>query len=161
MRAALYLYDAVTGQPPCHREDVMGRRLHYFLNSFAYAEARAELLEASPRRPIHIALEVELEALRDQGAEHAQMDNSSKNLFAGSMVAATTYKMSLADWARLTYDASDLRTLVRVKVADDNDLRTARLGLELAAEFFEQLSKLAALKGEDEGLLLQSLRMSA
>ena len=35
MRAALYLYDAVTGQPPCHREDVMGRRLHYFLNSFA------------------------------------------------------------------------------------------------------------------------------
>ena len=102
-----------------------------------------------------------LEALRDQGAEHAQMDNSSKNLFAGSMVAATTYKMSLADWARLTYDASDLRTLVRVKVADDNDLRTARLGLELAAEFFEQLSKLAALKGEDEGLLLQSLRMSA
>ena len=37
----------------------------YFLNSFAYAEVRAELLEASPRRPIHTALEVELEALRD------------------------------------------------------------------------------------------------
>ena len=33
----------------------------------------------------------------------------------------------------LTYDASDLRTLVRVKVADDNDLRPARQGLERAA----------------------------
>ena len=77
------------------------------------------------------------------------------------MVAATTFKMSLAQWARLTYDASDLRTLVRIKVADDNDLRTARQGLELAAEFFDALARLSALRGEDEFELLQACRLSA
>ena len=102
-----------------------------------------------------------LEALREHGAAHAQLDNSSKNLFAGTMAASKEYKMSLGDWARLTYAASDLRTLVRIKVADDNDLRTARSGLELAAEFFDALSRLASLRGEEEFDLLQQSRLSA
>ena len=103
-----------------------------------------------------------LEALREQGAGHAGgMDNSSKNLFAGSMVAARTYKMSLGAWARLTMRAHDLRQLVRIKVADDNDLRTARQGLELAAEYFAALVRLANLRSEAEYDLLNTIRNTA
>jgi hypothetical protein len=128
--------------------------------ALAFDDALTAAAAAAERTKGHL-FQALLEALREQGAEHAQMDNSSKNIFAGSMVAATTYKMSLAQWARLTYDASDLRNLVRVKVADDNDLRTARQGLELAAEFFDALSRLAALRSEDEFELLQACRLSA
>ena len=37
-----------------------------------------------------------LEALREQGVGAAQMENSSKNLFGGSMAAARTFQMRCA-----------------------------------------------------------------
>ena len=69
--------------------------------------------------------------------------------------------MSLGAWARLTMRAHDLRQLVRIKVADDNDLRTARQGLELAAEYFAALVRLANLRSEAEYDLLNTIRNTA
>ena len=87
-----------------------------------------------------------LEALRAQGAGHAQMENSVKHL-GGS---ASEFGLNLVQWSMLTLQADALRNLVRIKVADDNDLRTARAGLLLCAEFFRALSALSALRQVDD-----------
>ena len=50
---------------------------------------------------------------------------------------------------------------MRIKVADDNDLKTARAGLLMCAEFFEGVARLKELEHEaarDEYALLQDLR---
>lgn len=100
-----------------------------------------------------------LEALRAEGAAHAQLDNSVKHL--GGIADATAFGLNLAQWASLTMRADALRNLVRIKVADDNDLRTARLGLVLCAEFFRALGRLAELRAAPELEVLQSLAISA
>ena len=84
-----------------------------------------------------------LEELRDAGADHAQMDNSSKK---GDRTDYRT-EFGADKWAGLAASADALRNLVRVKVADDNDLRTARAGLVICNDFFEGLSQLASLRG--------------
>ena len=96
-----------------------------------------------------------LEELRAQGASHAQMDNSNKNLFGGAMVAASEFGLDLVTWSRLTVAADELRQLVRIKVADDNDLKTARSGLVLAAELFAAVTRLAKLQAKEEWAVLQ------
>ena len=50
-------------------------------------------------------------------------------------------------WARLVGCADALRLLVRVKVADDNDLKTAHSGLQICTAFFEGLAELTRLRG--------------
>ena len=99
-----------------------------------------------------------VENLRAQGAGHAQMDNSVK-LDRSAMGFAREFGLNLAEWATLTIKADELRNLVRIKVADDNDLRTARSGLVLCAEFFHALQQLAVLRAAANGWdVLQLLR---
>ena len=74
------------------------------------------------------------------------MENSVKHL-GGS---ASEFGLNLVQWSMLTLQADALRNLVRIKVADDNDLRTARAGLLLCAEFFRALSALSALRQVDD-----------
>ena len=85
-----------------------------------------------------------LEALRKAGEEHAQLDNSGKHLEG---LGNEEFGLSVAEWAILTQKADATRKLVRVKLADDNDLKTARRGLEECAEFFDGLAQVAAWRG--------------
>ena len=74
---------------------------------------------------------------------------------------AREFGLSLLQWAMMLEKATALRTLVRIKVADDNDLQTAQAGLVLCNDFFEGLIRLAALRGTSEYEALQELSLSA
>ena len=95
-----------------------------------------------------------IEALRAAGCGHAQFENSVKHI-GGNM--ATDLGLSLVHWSRLTLHADAMRNLVRIKVADDNDLRTCREGLLLCDDFFRALQRLAELRGVSEHAVLQAL----
>lgn len=95
-----------------------------------------------------------IEALRAAGCGHAQFENSVKHI-GGNM--ATELGLSLVHWSRLTLQADAMRNLVRIKVADDNDLRTCREGLLLCDDFFRALQRLAELRGVSEHAVLQAL----
>ena len=90
-----------------------------------------------------------LECLRAQGAAHAQLDNSAKKQPGGNV--ATELGLTTPEWQSLADRADALRKLVRIKVADDNDLKTARQGLELCARFFEGLAQLLELRQREMG----------
>ena len=85
-----------------------------------------------------------LECLRAAGAEHAQLDNSAKKPGGGNV--AHECGLDTSEWTALADRADALRKLVRIKVADDNDLKTARAGLDMCAVFFDGLAKLTKLK---------------
>jgi trimeric autotransporter adhesin len=61
------------------------------------------------------------------------------------------YYSSSLNWytqvARLVRGATSVRALVRVKIADDNDLNTAREALATMAGFFKRVSEEAARRG--------------
>lgn len=84
-----------------------------------------------------------LEELRAAEAGHAQVDNSGKK------ASTTDYAAEFGDarWAELAANADNLRKLVRIKVADDNDLKTARQGLLICREFFDDIGRLGRLQG--------------
>ena len=42
--------------------------------------------------------------------------------------------------------ADSMRGLVRIKIADDNDIKAARCALETCRDFFDALEQLAALR---------------
>jgi hypothetical protein len=126
--------------------------------ALAFDERLETLAAGATKGPLFQAL---LEALREQGAAHVQLDNSSKNLFGGELSASREFGLDLVTWASLMCDADALRQLVRIKVADDNDLRTARSGLTIAADFFDALNKLGEMGGTDAWQALQDVRMSA
>ena len=96
-----------------------------------------------------------LEELRSAGVGHAQTDNSAKRGGAHDFRA----EFGPARWHSLSLRADALRKLVRIKVADDNDLKTAREGFVLCKAFFDSLAELAALRGSavSEFELLQDL----
>ena len=54
--------------------------------------------------------------------------------------------------------ANSVRRLVRIKIADDNDLETARTALVTAAEFLQRLSSQAESRGITPFTLLQQQR---
>ena len=56
------------------------------------------------------------------------------------------YGLSVEEWGVLTHKADAMRKLVRIKLADDNDLKTARSGLEMCDEFFKGLTKATELR---------------
>ena len=87
--------------------------------------------------------------------------NSAKLLPGSAAGVAKDFGLSLLQWAQMLLAAEDLRTLVRVKVADDNDLKTASQGLQLCAEFFAGLSRLAGMRGVTEFEVLNELSLSA
>ena len=101
-----------------------------------------------------------LEQLRVDGADHAQTDNSHReNATSESNEYATTF--GAAKWHTLAKRADSLRQLVRVKVADDNDLRTAKSGFLICKQFFDGLEELARTHSEDEFDLLTELRSTS
>ena len=105
-----------------------------------------------------------LEELRARGAEHAQMDNSHREGGAdGAQPAQSEFASAIGHeaWLALAGRADALRNLVRVKVQDDNDLKTAAAGLAMCQEFFDGLSRLAAISGGDEYAELQSFNLTA
>ena len=100
-----------------------------------------------------------LEELRQAGADHAQTDNSGSKTQQTTDYAA---EFGPSEWAALAQRADSLRKLVRIKVADDNDLKTARAGFLLCAEFFDGLGKLAELMNNaDEFDVLKDLDVTA
>ena len=76
-------------------------------------------------------------------AGHAQVDNSGKKAPSTDYVA----EFGDARWAELAANADNLRKLVRIKVADDNDLKTARQALLICREFFDGIGRLGRLQG--------------
>lgn len=67
-----------------------------------------------------------------------------------------------ASWAQLAKRADALRNLVRIKVADDNDLKTAHAGLQLCGEFFDGLAELSSMRGDtDQYETISHLALSA
>ena len=98
-----------------------------------------------------------LEDLRSAGCAHAQLDNSAKLSEGSSMSCARDLGLSLLQWASLTQKADALRNLVRIKVADDNDLKTANAGLMICKSFFDDLTRLASMRGVPEAEVLQQV----
>ena len=78
-----------------------------------------------------------LAALREAGASHAQVDLSFRER-SGSV--AELLGLNLSEWASLQGQADALRNLVRIKVADDNDLKAANLALQTCSDFFGGLT---------------------
>ena len=58
---------------------------------------------------------------------------------------------------RLQGQADALRNLVRIKVADDNDLKAANLALQTCSDFFGGLTLAAAAQGIGDFDLLKTL----
>lgn len=85
-----------------------------------------------------------LDAMRSEGVGHAQTDNSAKR--PGYAAPDYASEFGAEEWARLAARADALRQLVRIKVADDNDLRTARSGFVLCKEYFDGLREYVALR---------------
>ena len=97
-----------------------------------------------------------LETLRAAGVDHAQTEMSPGK----ARVPSVDFRDALGDerWQALATRCDALRKLVRIKVADDNDLRTARAGLVLCNEFFDALAELASMVSDgDEFALLKEL----
>ena len=92
-----------------------------------------------------------LEELRHAGADHAQTENTPTKT-ASQTASRSKYheEFGAEKWAELAASADTLRNLVRIKVADDNDLKTARQGLILCRDFFDGLSQLGAQRGVDD-----------
>ena len=95
-----------------------------------------------------------LAALREAGASHAQVDLSFRER-SGSV--AELLGLNLSEWASLQGQADALRNLVRIKVADDNDLKAANLALQTCSDFFGGLTLAAAAQGIGDFDLLKTL----
>jgi hypothetical protein len=65
---------------------------------------------------------------------------------AGDGVRAAAFGRTPVEWAALARRYGALRGLVRIKLADENDLATARAGLQLCDDFFHALVQLAKLR---------------
>jgi len=98
-----------------------------------------------------------LEELRQAGATHAQLDNSAGKIEGAGIRSASSLGISLSVWSKLCLQADALRNLVRIKIADDNDLQTARRGLEECAACFAMVSAAAAQRGITESAMLEAL----
>ena len=82
------------------------------------------------------------QAVRDAmaaGASVTQLPAGSKATRVSHAVAHSWDVHSPAESAELVKAATELRSFVRVKIADDADLLQARASLELATRFFERL----------------------
>ena len=60
-------------------------------------------------------------------------------------------------WKRMVKDATAVRSLVRVKIADDADLDQAAAALNATVDFFDALAVKSQVEGKDEYELLQQL----
>ena len=105
-----------------------------------------------------------LAALRTRGAAHSQLENSGKDLkeqLAAARAAPARppppYGLPEVEWSALIGEADGLRQLVRIKLADDNDLKAAQCALAGCFEFFSGLDALAARRGATPFDTLQTL----
>jgi len=100
-------------------------------------------------------LQALLEALKAAGVDHAKLDSSGEKLMDG--LCHTEYGMGVAEWAALAKQADEMRQLVRIKLADDNDLKTATSGLTLCQQFFADLARMAELRATSEHAVYSTL----
>ena len=85
-----------------------------------------------------------LEALREAGCDHGGgLDNDKDDKRLAGM--GLEFGCSISQWALLAHRAEVMRRLIRIKLQDENDLRTARQGLLLCSAFFEDLAALTLL----------------
>ena len=61
------------------------------------------------------------------------------------------------EWVAMQASADSMRGLVRIKIADDNDIKAARCALETCRDFFDALEQLAALRRLPAFETMQSL----
>ncbi|KAL3893217.1 MAG: hypothetical protein SGPRY_014383 [Prymnesium sp.] len=118
------------------------------------------LLEVGLRLTSRADHRIEHFALRQAGATHAQLDNSAGKKEGDCSSYASSLGISLTAWSQLCLQADLLRKLVRIKVADDNDLRTARTALEECAQGFRMIAEAAKHRLISEGDLFESLKQS-
>ena len=71
-----------------------------------------------------------LEDLRGAQASHAQVDLSAR---ANGESGAEVFAIPRAQWVAMQAQADTLRNLVRIKIADDNDIKAARCALDTCA----------------------------
>ena len=96
-----------------------------------------------------------LETLRQSGVESSQLDNDPSEV--PQPAPAERFDLGEAEWAELVRQAEKARGLVRVKLADDNDLKTARTGLLECEEFFSGVRRVATLRGDSISALYSEL----
>ena len=104
-----------------------------------------------------------LAALRERGAAHAQLENSGADLRAALAAAKAApapvvpYGLGEEEWSAMLGEADGLRQLVRIKLADDNDLKAAQCALAGCFDFFTGLTALAERRGATPFDTLQTL----
>ena len=76
---------------------------------------------------------------------------------ADATAASVGLDISDAEWDELTQGADALRKLIRIKVQDDNDLKTANNALSSCAEFFTNIAVYAARQSLEETAVLSKL----
>lgn len=96
-----------------------------------------------------------LAALRRAGASHAQTDLSARAEAASS--GDGTFGLSRSEWVAMQAQADSLRKLVRIKLADDNDLQAAQCALATCSEFFSSLGTLAQRGAQSQFAAFQTL----
>ena len=95
-----------------------------------------------------------LEDLRGAQASHAQVDLSAR---ANGESGAEVFAIPRAQWVAMQAQADTLRNLVRIKIADDNDIKAARCALATCADFFDNLEELSKLRGKTPFECMQTL----
>jgi len=99
-----------------------------------------------------------LAGLREVGAAHGGGVELSARGEVGSLrqgaeadrgsVSAEVAALGLGrtEWVSMQASADSMRGLVRIKIADDNDIKAARCALETCRDFFDSLEQLATLR---------------
>ena len=98
-----------------------------------------------------------LAALRRSGACHSQTDLSARPEEGQAADADGTFGLGRSEWVAMQAQADALRKLVRIKLADDNDLQAAQCALAACNEFFSNLATVAQRGGQSQFDVLQSL----
>jgi len=110
-----------------------------------------------------------LAGLREAGAAHGGGVELSARGEVGSLrqsaeadrgsgsAEAIALGLGRTEWVAMQASADSMRGLVRIKIADDNDIKAARCALETCRDFFDSLEQLAALRRGTAFDTMQSL----
>ena len=110
-----------------------------------------------------------LAGLREAGAAHGGGVELSARGEVGSLrqsaeadrgsgsAEAIALGLGRTEWVAMQASADSMRGLVRIKIADDNDIKAARCALETCRDFFDSLEQLAALRRGTTFDTMQSL----
>jgi len=96
---------------------------------------------------------IELSARGEEG----QPRSSAEADRGGGSAEAAALGLGRTEWVAMQASADSMRGLVRIKIADDNDIKAARCALETCRDFFDSLEQLAALRRGTAFDTMQSL----